>query len=280
MRASPVPDVEAYPCSDNQLIVDVKLVVKISTTVLSDKVVSGKFASTITQLLADKHRIAIVHGGHRLGHQKACGHGTGLHENQQVNGEAGDLALMVLGGRVNKTLVCTLSATGIAAFGLCGGDGNIIRVRNTWTHAPRPCSTVEVASVDPQWLDAISSRGGVPVLASVGLGPDHQHYGLSSDQLAAACAIGWDADALIFLTGADGVKNLDGSVVRWLQTGNGFRLPEHLVINQDMRSKVRACYDVLSRGVRRARIIPLAQVDSLTHFYFERINYGTEVVLA
>ena len=58
--------------------------------------------------------------------------------------------------------------------------------------------------------------GAVPVISSIALGFDGEYYNINADEMAAACAIGTKADALVFLTDVPGVKGADGNVMRWL----------------------------------------------------------------
>ena len=60
-------------------------------------------------------------------------------ESDFINGlritdaETRDVALMVLSGIVNQTVVAAVVAAGIAAIGLCGGDGMVFRARKKQT---------------------------------------------------------------------------------------------------------------------------------------------------
>ena len=70
--------------------------------------------------------------------------------------------------------------------------------------------------MDPRWIEAIWANGAVPVISSLALGSDGEYYNINADQMAAACAVGCKANALIFLTDVPGVKGADGAVIRWL----------------------------------------------------------------
>jgi acetylglutamate kinase len=45
-----------------------------------------------------------------------------------------------------------------------------------------------------------------------------------------------------------------------------------------MLPKLEACGNALRRGVGRVRILPAAQAEILPHFYFQKLEYGTEVI--
>ncbi|HEV3039678.1 MAG TPA: acetylglutamate kinase [Candidatus Angelobacter sp.] len=250
-----------------------KLVIKICSTVLDNERVLRNFADELGELLKQGHRVIVVHGGTRLLAELQCNGTT-------AGSKTKDAPLMVLGGRVNKKLVGILAAAGIPAFGLCGADGNIVKIRKTRSKTNELNVTAEVSSVHPKWLEAICERGGVPVLANVALGSDSQHHCLNADRLAGACAISWDADALVFLSDSDGPRDSDGTVLRWLETRKIVEVTRGAAIRPNMATKLDVCHQALKHGVRRTRILPLSQIESLSSFYFSRIDSGTEVIQA
>ena len=132
-----------------------------------------------------------------------------------TDAETRDAALMVLAGRVNKSLVAALRTHGQSAMGLAGGDGNVFRARKKKT-VPDLGFVGEIAATDPLWLEAIWKMDAVPVISSIALGFDGEYYNINADEMAAACAICTKADALVFLTDVPGVKGADGEVMRWL----------------------------------------------------------------
>ena len=138
----------------------------------------------------------------------------------------------------------------------------------------------EICSVEPRWLDAIWSQGGIPVLSSVALGSDGEYYNVNADQMAAACAVACHADTLIFLTDVAGVKNAEGVVMPWLNTKQISAMVESAEIAGGMLPKLEACGQALKRGVGRVRILPASQADTLPQFYLTKLYGGTEVTVA
>ena len=168
--------------------------------------------------MKDGNQVAVVHGGgvqltrtlKQLGKQSEFIAGLRV-----TDAETRDTALMVLGGRVNKSLVASLGAHGQSAVGLSGGDGLIFSARKKRT-APDLGFVGEIVASDPRWLDAIWKMGAVPVISSMALGFDGEYYNVNADEMAAACAAACKADALVFLTDVPGVRGADGEVMRWL----------------------------------------------------------------
>jgi len=116
------------------------------------------------------------------------------------------------------------------------------------------------------------------VLSSLALGSDGEYYNVNADQMASACAIACRADTLIFLTDVPGVKDAQGSVIPWLNTSQVPALIENAVVAGGMLPKLEACRNALKRGVGRVRILPAAEVESLPQFYFQKLEFGTEVI--
>jgi acetylglutamate kinase len=112
----------------------------------------------------------------------------------------------------------------------------------------------------------------------VALGSDREYYNINADQMAAACAVACQANALIFLTDVPGVKGADGAVIHWLDVKQVPQMVKQAVIAGGMLPKLEACGQALKRGVGRVRILPATQADVLGQFYFSKVECGTEVI--
>src|SRR3984885_6760556 len=113
------------------------IVVKIGGAALEDAATLRKCARAVAELAQDGHRVAVVHGGgvqltrvlKQLGKQSEFISGLRV-----TDAETRDAALMVLSGRVNKSLVASLAAQAVPALGLSGGDGMGFRARKKRTN--------------------------------------------------------------------------------------------------------------------------------------------------
>jgi acetylglutamate kinase len=261
----------------------VKIVIKVGGAALEDKATMHKCAHAIVELARDGHHIAVVHGGGTALSRtlKLLGKTSDFINGLRVtDAETRDVALMVLAGIVNKSLVAAIVAAGNPAIGLCGGDGMAFRARKKHTLGYDLGFVGEICSVEPRWLEAIWAEGGVPVLSSVALGSDGEYYNVNADEMAAACAVACHADSLIFLTDVPGVRNADGSVIHWLNTSDVAGMVEDSVVAGGMLPKLEACSQALKKGVGRVRIFPAAQAEILPQFYFAKLDCGTEVIVA
>ena len=103
-----------------------KFVVKLGGAALENPELLHRCARAVAELAKDGHKVALVHGGGvqltrvlaQMGKKSEFVAGLRV-----TDAETRDAALMVLGGRVNKSLVAALDHCGQAAMGLTGGDG-------------------------------------------------------------------------------------------------------------------------------------------------------------
>ncbi|HEY6252290.1 MAG TPA: hypothetical protein VI685_20225 [Candidatus Angelobacter sp.] len=252
-----------------------KLVIKIGWASLEQELTLAKLVRALSQLLLDQHQILLVHGGARaLRYSESCPRcdAASLHALPPTQED-----LIILSNQIGRRLVAFLGRAGVPAIGICAGDQKSFRLKTFEKCLQFNHGWPEMAPVDPFWFDLISRCGGVPVVSNIAPALDLCYRYLCADQLASACAIGWSADALIFLTAADGIADGNGAVMRWLDAHDIAAFIKSPAVSPAMVVKLVAAQDALNRGVRRVRILPLAQVQSLSAFYFERIDHGTEI---
>jgi acetylglutamate kinase len=260
----------------------VKFVVKLGGASLENPALLHSCGKAIAELARDGNQVAVVHGGGvqltrtlaQMGKKSEFISGLRV-----TDAETRDAALMVLAGRVNKSLVAALGSHGQAAVGLSGGDGHVFRARKKKTD-PDLGFVGEIAATDPRWLEAIWTMGAVPVISSIALGFDGEYYNINADEMASACAICTHADTLVFLTDVPGVKGADGEVMRWLSLKQIPALEKQSVITGGMLPKLNACREALQHGVKRVRILPAEAAQLLPDLCSTRVNDGTEVMVA
>ena len=259
-----------------------RFVVKLGGAALEDPAMLHLCCKAIFDLVADGNEVAVVHGGGvqltrtlaQMGKKSEFISGLRV-----TDAETRDAALMVLAGRVNKSLVAMLGQVGQAAMGLSGGDGHVFRARKKKTN-PDLGFVGEIAATDPKWLEAIWKMGAVPVISSIALGFDGEYYNINADEMASACAIATKSDALVFLTDVAGVKDSDGNIMRWLSLKEIPALERTFVVSGGMLPKLNACREALNHGVKRVRILPAQAAPSLPDLCTSRVNDGTEVMVA
>jgi acetylglutamate kinase len=175
-----------------------------------------------------------------------------------------DVVEMVLGGRVNKSLVSLIQQAGGQAVGLCGKDSDIIRARQM---VEKDIGFVgEVTSVDPSLLRTLVSDGYIPVVASVASNGKGQGLNVNADTAAGEIAASLRAEKLILMTDVPGVlRNKDDPSTKYtaLTIRNCKELVDEGIIAGGMIPKVDCCIRSLSQGVSATHIIDGRQPHSL-----------------
>lgn len=260
-----------------------KVVVKIGGAALEDKTLVQRFARSVAEFCSHGHQLVVVHGGgatlsrtmKRLGHES-----TFINGLRVTDAETRDMALMVLGGHVNKRLAAAICSAGQPAIGLCGGDLRMMRAAKL--RGKDDLGYVgEICAVERKWFEMLWQNGIVPVVSSLAIGAaDGEYYNINADSLAQACAAACKADALIFLTEVSGVRDADGATLSWLPTTRIDEMVARAVVSGGMLPKLDACRRALHQGVYRVRIMPADQTELLPDFFTRKIECGTEVVAA
>jgi acetylglutamate kinase len=259
-----------------------RFVVKLGGVSLENPQILHVCGKAIADLVADGNQVAVVHGG---GVQLTRTLAQMWKKTEFISGlritdaETRDAAIMVLAGRVNKSLVAAIGSHGQSAVGLSGGDGHVFRARKKKT-TPDLGFVGEIAATDPRWLEAIWTMGAVPVISSIALGFDGEYYNINADEMAAACAVCTKADTLVFLTDVPGVRGPDGEIMRWLTLDRIPALERQQVVSGGMLPKLNACRTALTHGVKRVRILPAEAASLLPDLCTTRVNDGTEVMVA
>jgi acetylglutamate kinase len=257
-------------------------VLKIGGAALDNAELRRQCAHTIAEM-ARGHQVAVVHGGGaaltrmlaRVGKQSEFVDGLRV-----TDAETRDLALMVLAGAVNKQLVAELAHLGCPAMGICGGDAGMFRARKRPPNGHDLGFVGDVCSVDAKWIQMMWQQGCVPVISSLALGYDGQYYNVNADQMAAACAAGCGAHALVFLTDVPGVQDATGAVMPSLALNQIPQLVAEQVIGGGMLPKLEACTSALRHGVGQVFITPAAGSAMIARLGSERVDGGTRVVNA
>jgi acetylglutamate kinase len=236
-----------------------RLVIKLAGALLDDAATVAGVARQIAALAQEGHELLIVHGGGKIFTSTLQRMGI---ESRFVNGlrvtdrESRDVAVMVLGGLLNKRVAGAISQAGQPAIGLCASDAAVFLAE--------PMVHNEVAGglgyvgyltgVNVEFVESMWRAGVVPVAACLGLGADGELYNINADHMAAACADFIHADRLIYLTDVAGV--LDGEkVLKVVSADEVEQLIRKHKVSGGMILKLEACKRALSAGVQQVRIV-------------------------
>jgi acetylglutamate kinase len=261
-----------------------RMVIKFAGALLDDAQTTQQLARQAVELAHEGHEVLVVHGGGKTFTATLARMGI---PSRFVNGlrvtdrETRDVALMVLGGLLNKRLAAAISQAGQPAVGISGGDAACFLAE--------PMMHGEVAGglgfvgyltgVNREFLESLWRAGIMPVAASLGLGSDGEVYNINADHMAAACAEFIHAERLIYLTDVAGV--LDGSkVLKVVSCDQIEELVRQQKVSGGMVLKLEACKRALAAGVRQVRIVGGTQPRALLSAANGGKSPGTQVTRA
>jgi acetylglutamate kinase len=233
-----------------------KVLIKLGGTLLDSGESRARLAGEIAALAATGSEVVVVHGG---GKQMTRFLSERNVESRFVGGlrvttpEVLDAVLKVLGGTVNHELVAALTAAGARAVGLSGIDsGTTIAERLD----PELGAVGRPVSSDGTLMRLLTANRFMPVVACIGGDPQGRIFNVNADQMAVACASGFGATHLFFLTDVEGVRLRDGSVARSLNIAEIRDLIETGIATGGMQAKLESARRALESGVGEIFIAP------------------------
>jgi len=238
-----------------------RLLIKLGGTLLDDAASRSAISAQIAQACAANPETVVVHGG---GKQMTRFLAERNVENHFVEGlrvttpEVLDAVLKVFAGTVNHLLVASLVAAGAQAVGLSGIDAGLTEAEQL---RPELGAVGRVIRSNPAVLEVLTAGHLLPVVACVAGDRLGNIYNVNADQMAVACAIGYRAAKLFFLTDVDGVKDASGQVIPVLTLAQSRALIETGVATGGMQAKLNAAADALLGGVEEVVIAPGGAVD-------------------
>jgi acetylglutamate kinase len=257
----------------------VKALIKLGGTLLDSPELRSSLAAQIAAQVQRGVQITVVHGGGKQMTRFLAERGV---ESRFVDGlrvttpETMDAVLKVLAGSVNQELVVALIAAGARAVGLSGVDGGLVEAEQM---DPKLGLVGRVQRCNPELLDLLVAHGYLPVVACVAGDRAGRMYNVNADQMAAACAAGWRADRLLFLTDIAGVLDAAGQVQPVLTAEQCGRLIGDGVATGGMQAKLNAAGAALAQGVAEIHIAPGNSLGVLARL-FDGQPVGTRIARA
>lgn len=203
-------------------------------------------------------KVVLVHGGgpeitdmlNKIGKKSEFVNGLRVTDK-----ETADIVLMVLSGKINKSLVNLLQNKGGRAIGLCGTDGHLIEAK--------PLSADlgfvgEITNINPAPILDMLEKGYIPVVSTVGCDKEGNIYNINADTAAARIAGTLKAESLITMTDIAGLmldKDDPSTLISKMNISEAPNLMKQGVISGGMIPKVECCIEAIRRGVNRVFII-------------------------
>lgn len=236
-----------------------RVLIKVGGTLLDEAEPRERISRQLAEASRSGVRLVVVHGGGRQMTRYLAERGV---ESRFVNGlrvttpEVLDAVLKVFAGTVNHQFVAALNAAGARAVGLSGIDALLAEAEPL---AEELGTVGRVTASDGSLLETLTEAGYLPVVACVAGDRRGNIYNVNADQMAVACAAGFHADRLFFLTDVDGVRDAAGQTLRRLDWEGAERLIRDGVATGGMQAKLNAAGEALRRGVGEIVIAPGAE---------------------
>ena len=235
-----------------------KVLVKLGGTLLDAPECRERLACELAAA-AREVSLVVVHGGGKQMTRFLAERGI---ESRFINGlrvttpETIDAVLKVFAGSVNHQLVASLIAAGGRAVGLTGIDANLVQAEPL---DPALGAVGKPVASDSELLEILTGRGYLPVVACVAGDGRGGVYNVNADQMAVACAVGFGADLLLFLTDVAGVMGADKGIIPLLTAAECAYLISQGIATGGMQAKLSAASDALDKRVGQVVIAPGAE---------------------
>ncbi len=268
------------------------IVIKYGGHAMVDEQLKEDFARDITLMKFVGLNSVVVHGGgpqinfvlDRMGIRPKFVRGMRLTDAPTM-----DVVEMVLGGKVNKSIVAQINQQGGKAVGLSGKDGGLILAKklhiveqgdiNKPPEIIDPGLVGEVTHVNPGIINTLIQKDFIPIIAPVGAGDSGETYNINADLVASKIAVALSAGRLIFLTDVDGVLDSSGSLISSIGSDKINAMLKEKTISGGMIPKIEFASDALKNGVEKVHIINGRKRHALLLELFTDSGIGTEVTV-
>jgi acetylglutamate kinase len=268
------------------------IVIKYGGHAMVDEQLKTAFARDVTLLKFIGLNPVIVHGG---GPQinsvlDAMGIRPKFVKGMRMTDEPTmDVVEMVLGGKVNKSIVAQINREGGKAVGLSGKDGGLIQAKKLHiVHqeaADKPPEIIdpglvgEVTNITPDIINTLTRQGFIPVIAPVGTGDAGETFNINADFVAGRIAMALKAGRLILLTDVDGVMDDASQLISSIDADGARKMIADKSISGGMIPKIECALEALQSGVKKVPIINGTKRHALLLELFTDSGIGTEVTL-
>jgi len=266
------------------------IVIKYGGHAMVDEQLKEDFAQDITLLKLIGLNPVVIHGGgpqinlvlDKMGISTKFVKGMRFTDKPTM-----DVVEMVLGGKINKTIVAQINHQGGRAVGLSGKDGGLILAEklNIVYHddGNKPPEIIDpglvgkVTRINPDIINTLTEKDFIPVIAPVGVGKSGETYNINADLVASSVAAALRAGRLIFLTDVEGILDSDGFLISSVNSSNIEKMVAAKTISGGMIPKIECALKALKNKVEKVHIINGKKRHSLLLELFTDKGIGTEV---
>ncbi len=243
------------------------LVVKMGGSILKE----GASSELVSDLkaLAKEHKLVLVHGGGaevteiaaKLGKEQKFIVSPEGFRSRYTDKETIEIFTMVMAGKINKQIVLALQSQGIAAIGVSGLDGLLLkaeRKKRLITVDERGRKKVidggytgKINEVNIDLLQFLFEKGYVPVVTPIAMSEEFEPLNVDGDRTAAVIAGALKADRLVLLTDVKGLILKGKPLPKITATEANGALSS---IGKGMSTKVHAALEALNQGVKEVLV--------------------------
>ena len=237
------------------------VVIKYGGNAMTSEELRESVATDIVLLQCVGIKPVIVHGGgpdisnflNKIGQESKFINGL-----RYTDKETMEIVQMVLGGKVNKSIVSLIERVGGKALGLCGIDGAFIKAKKLESDVDLGY-VGEITSINTEIITNALNSGYIPVIGSVAISEDcSETYNINADICASKLASALKAEKLLLLTNVPGVMtdaNDTSTLMSILHPHEIKKLQADKVINGGMIPKIDCCVEAIRMGVKKTHII-------------------------
>ena len=194
-----------------------------------------------------------------------------------------DVVEMVLGGKINKSIVSLIGRHGGRAVGLSGVDDGLLIAEKlppvqTKSGAVDTGRVGDIREVRPAVLNALIGAGFTPVIAPLAVDREGRTLNVNADTAAGEIAASLKAEKFMLMTDTAGVCDRDGKLIQSLSSAEIARLRDADVITGGMIPKVECALSALSGGVGKVHVIDGRVRHAVLLEIFTDRGIGTEIV--
>ena len=240
------------------------LVIKVGGRLLKES--TSSVIITDLKELAEEHHLVLVHGGGAIVTETAAKLGKEQKfivspqgfRSRYTDKETMKIFTMVMAGRINKQIVLALQSQGIAAVGLSGLDGGLLKAKRkkrlVIVDERRRKKVIDggytgkIIEVKVDLLSYLIDKGYVPVITPIAMSEEYEQLNVDGDRTAAVVAGALKADRLILLTDVEGLI-LGGKIVPKITVAEAKSALSR--IGKGMSTKVHAAIEALNQGVKK-----------------------------
>ena len=237
------------------------VVIKYGGNAMTSEELRESVATDIVLLQCVGIKPVIVHGGgpdisnflNKIGQESKFINGL-----RYTDKETMEIVQMVLGGKVNKSIVSLIERVGGKALGLCGIDGAFIKAKKLESDVDLGY-VGEITSINTEIITNALNSGYIPVIGSVAISEDcSETYNINADICASKLASALKAEKLLLLTNVPGVMadaNDPSTLISILHPHEIKKLQADKVIKGGMIPKIDCCVEAIRMGVKKTHII-------------------------